>query len=105
MDARTPVSDGTGSGGRPEADEAAVGARQNLSAYGQARRRRDRVRKIIRGTIGIAAVLVLWHVMAVAYDLQQILPTPLSVARTVPVSQRTPGSTASRRCGLKRSCT
>jgi len=28
-------------------------------------------------------VLVLWHVMAVAYDLQQILPPPLSVARTV----------------------
>jgi ABC-type nitrate/sulfonate/bicarbonate transport system permease component len=83
MDARTPVSDGTGSGGKPEADEAAVGARQNLSAYGQARRRRDHVRKIIRGTIGIAAVLVLWHVMAVAYDLQQILPTPLSVARTI----------------------
>ena len=35
------------------------------------------VRKIVRGAIGIATVLVLWQVMAVAYDLQQILPPPL----------------------------
>jgi ABC-type nitrate/sulfonate/bicarbonate transport system permease component len=28
-------------------------------------------------------VLALWHIMAVAYDLQQILPPPLSVARNV----------------------
>ena len=50
---------------------------------GKPRRRRDRVRKIIRGAIGIATVLVFWHVMAVAYDLQQILPPPLSVGRTI----------------------
>jgi ABC-type nitrate/sulfonate/bicarbonate transport system permease component len=83
MDARTPLSEATKPGAKPESEEIRVGADQKLSAYGRARRRRDRIRKIIRGAIGIAIVLVLWHVMAVVYDLQQILPTPLSVARTV----------------------
>jgi NitT/TauT family transport system permease protein len=78
MDARTPTTDST-----TNTDDLQVGTEQKLSAYGRARRRRDRTRKIIRGTIGIAFVLVFWHVMAVAYDLQQILPPPLSVARTV----------------------
>src|SRR5256885_5160017 len=78
MDARTPGSDAN-----PNTDELKVGTEQKLSAYGRARRRRERIRKIIRGAIGIAVVLVLWHVMAVAYDLEQILPPPLSVARTV----------------------
>jgi NitT/TauT family transport system permease protein len=78
MDARTPNADGTTTGG-----DLQVGTEQKLSAYGRARRRRDRRRKIVRGAIGILFVLVFWHVMAVAYDLQQILPPPLSVARTV----------------------
>jgi ABC-type nitrate/sulfonate/bicarbonate transport system permease component len=76
MDARTPGSDATA-----VTDE--LRAEQKLSAYGRARRRRERIRKIVRGAIGIGVVLVLWHVMAVAYDLEQILPPPLSVARTV----------------------
>jgi ABC-type nitrate/sulfonate/bicarbonate transport system permease component len=66
-----------------ELDEPRIAADQRLSAYGHARRRRERIRKLSRGAIGIAAVLLLWQVMAVAYDLQQILPPPLSVARTV----------------------
>src|SRR5262245_48909649 len=78
MDARTSPPDTM-----PDLDELKVETEQKLSAYGRARRRRDRTRKIVRGAIGIAAVLVLWHIMAVAYDLQQILPPPLSVARTV----------------------
>ena len=78
MDARTPSPDAT-----KDPDELKLGTEQKLSAYGRARRRRERIRKIVRGAIGIATVLVLWHVMAVAYDLQQILPPPLSVARTV----------------------
>jgi len=78
MDARTPRTSATS-----DTDEPKIDSEQKLSAYGRARRRRDRIRKVIRGTIGIAAVLVLWHVMAVGYDLQQILPTPLSVARNV----------------------
>jgi hypothetical protein len=78
MDARTPESDAT-----PDTDQLKVGTEQKLSAYGRARRRRERIRKIVRGAIGIGVVLVLWHVMAVAYDLEQILPPPLSVARTV----------------------
>src|SRR5262245_29786923 len=78
MDARTLQADST-----PDPDELKVGTEQKLSAYGRARRRRERTRKIVRGAIGIATVLVLWHVMAVAYGLQLILPPPLSVARNV----------------------
>src|SRR5438270_6349641 len=77
MDARTPGSDAI-----PDT-ELKIGTEQKLGAYGRARRRRERIRKIVRGAIGIAVVLVLWHIMAVAYDLEQILPTPLSVARNV----------------------
>src|SRR5262245_2715643 len=78
MDARTP------SPVTPkDADALTLGTEQRLSAYGQARRRWERARKIVRGAIGIITVLVVWHVMAVAYDLEQILPPPLSVARTV----------------------
>jgi NitT/TauT family transport system permease protein len=61
--------------------EPAVGDR--LTAYGRTRRRRERVRKIVRGTIGIATLLAVWQVMAVAYKLEQILPPPLDVARTI----------------------
>jgi ABC-type nitrate/sulfonate/bicarbonate transport system permease component len=78
MDARTPQTDAT-----TDTDELKLGTEQKLSAYGRVRRRRDRIRRITRGAIGIAFVLLFWHVMAVAYDLQQILPPPLSVARTV----------------------
>jgi len=65
------------------AEAASLGAGEKLSAYGRARRQRERRRKLIRGAIGIGAVLVAWQVMAVAYDLQQILPPPLAVARTI----------------------
>jgi ABC-type nitrate/sulfonate/bicarbonate transport system permease component len=61
--------------------EPTVGER--LTAFGHARRRRERLRKIIRGTIGVATLLVIWQIMAVAYDLEQILPPPLDVARTI----------------------
>src|SRR5215813_8191357 len=77
MDARTPE----GSEAMP--DDTTSGADQKLSAYGRAKRRRERLRKLVRGAIGVACVLVIWQVMAVAYNLQQILPTPLSVARTI----------------------
>jgi ABC-type nitrate/sulfonate/bicarbonate transport system permease component len=62
---------------------AATGAGEKLNAYGLARRRRDRRRKIVRGAIGIAVLLLLWQVMSVAYDLQLILPPPLAVGRTI----------------------
>src|SRR5438445_5255893 len=78
MDARTPKTDATA-----DAHEAQDGNEQKLSAFGRARRRRERIRKVVRGAIGIAVVLVAWHVMSVAYDLQLILPPPLSVARNV----------------------
>jgi NitT/TauT family transport system permease protein len=64
-------------------DDAALSVGEKLSAYARARRSRDRRRRLLRGAIGIAVVLVLWQIMAVAYNLQQILPPPLIVARTV----------------------
>jgi NitT/TauT family transport system permease protein len=73
MDARTPSPD----------DTAELGASEKLSAYGLARRRRDRNRRILRGAIGVATLLLIWQVMAVAYDLQQILPPPIAVAQTI----------------------
>jgi len=78
MDARTPQTEATA-----DAHEAQDGNEQKLSAFGRARRRRERIRKVVRGATGIAVVLVAWHVMSVAYDLQLILPPPLSVARNV----------------------
>jgi ABC-type nitrate/sulfonate/bicarbonate transport system permease component len=83
MDARTPLSDETIAAEAAEPGFADRGAGAKLNAYGLARRRRDRRRKILRGTIGIAGLLALWQVMAVAYDLQQILPPPLAVAKTI----------------------
>src|SRR5262249_59665914 len=67
----------------PAQAEPDAGAEEKHSAYGRAKRRRERLRKIMRGAIGVAVVLVLWQVMAVAYNLQQILPPPLSVARNI----------------------
>ena len=77
MDAIAPTTHGTTSSD----DTPSVG--EKLSAYARARRSRDRRRRIMRGTVGIAAVLLLWQIMAVAYNLQQILPPPLVVARTI----------------------
>lgn len=77
MDATAPTAE------LPDADAARRDAGEKLSAYGRARRARERRRKLLRGAIGVLTLLVLWHVMSVAYDLQQILPPPLAVARTI----------------------
>jgi ABC-type nitrate/sulfonate/bicarbonate transport system permease component len=76
MEARTPS---------PEEPDlpAAASVGEKLNAYGLARRRRERRRRVLRGTIGIAVLLAIWQVMSVAYDLQLILPPPLAVARTI----------------------
>ena len=63
--------------------EASFASGERLSAYARARRQRDRRRRIIRGAIGIGFVLVAWQIMAVAYNLQQILPPPLTVLLTI----------------------
>src|SRR5262249_61000463 len=78
MDARTSQPDTT-----PDPDELKVATEQKLSAFGRARRRREGTRKIVRGAIGIVAVLVLWHIMAGGFDPPEIFPPPLSVARTL----------------------
>src|ERR1044071_7624815 len=79
---RQPKSD------RISADEAEVAVlaadvHSRLSEYSRLRRRRDRLRRFRRGAIGAAVVLCAWQVMAVAYNLEQILPPPLTVAKTI----------------------
>jgi len=81
MEARTPSSDHAAA--LEPAEQAAPGVGDRLTTYGRARRRRERSRRIMRGAIGIATLLVVWQVMAVAYDLEQILPPPLTVATTI----------------------
>ena len=76
MDARTPSPEET-------AVPAAAGVGEKLTAYGLARRRRERRRRMIRGAIGILVLLAIWQAMSVAYDLQLILPPPLAVGRTI----------------------
>ena len=78
MDARVIQTDTT-----PDVAETALGAQERLTEYGRAQRRRERLRKAFRGACGILAVLVLWQVMSMAYNLQLILPPPLTVARTI----------------------
>src|ERR1700761_484557 len=77
MDAVAPTSQTTAT------DDGPPSVGEKLSAYARARRSRDRRRRILRGAIGIGVVLLLWQIMAVAYNLQQILPPPLVVARTI----------------------
>src|SRR5690242_18881448 len=78
MDARTPFNRQA-----PARDEDSEGSDAKLNAYGRAKRRRERIRKLFRGAVGVATVLLIWQIMAVAYNLQQILPPPLAVARTI----------------------
>jgi NitT/TauT family transport system permease protein len=64
-------------------EDASISGADKLSAFGEARRKRDRRRRIVRGGIGIGAVLAVWQIMAAYYGLEQILPPPLTVARTI----------------------
>lgn len=78
MDARALTPDDAAAQG---AAELVIG--EKLNAYALARRRRERRRRIIRGAIGILVLLAVWQAMSVAYNLQLILPPPLTVARTI----------------------
>jgi ABC-type nitrate/sulfonate/bicarbonate transport system permease component len=78
MDARTPPPEETA-----VAETAAAGVGERLTAYGLARRRRERLRRMARGAVGVLALLAIWQAMSVAYDLQIILPPPLAVGRTI----------------------
>jgi NitT/TauT family transport system permease protein len=56
---------------------------QTLHHYTRTRRNRERRRKIIRGAIGIATLLLLWQAMSAYYRLDLILPPPTVVIRDV----------------------
>jgi NitT/TauT family transport system permease protein len=78
MDARSPIAEYVAPQDAPLPD---IG--EKLSAYGAARRRRERRRRIVRGAIGVAVLLAFWQIMSVAYGLQQILPPPSAVSKTI----------------------
>jgi NitT/TauT family transport system permease protein len=81
MDVQTLPPDATAKIQAAEPDAASAG--EKLTVYGRARRQRERRRKIMRGAIGVVVLLVIWQVMSVGYNIQQILPPPLAVARTI----------------------
>lgn len=56
---------------------------KDFAQYEKTKKRKVAIRKITRGAIGIAGLLVAWHLMSVAYNLQLILPTPIAVLRRV----------------------
>jgi ABC-type nitrate/sulfonate/bicarbonate transport system permease component len=66
----------------PEDREVRV-AGQGLSEYARNKAQRERRRKLVRGVIGILAVLAGWQIMSTAYQLDQILPSPIAVAETI----------------------
>lgn len=55
----------------------------DFAAYEKAKNRRLKIQRITRGAVGVAVLLVLWQVMATAYNLQLILPAPFSVVRRI----------------------
>jgi ABC-type nitrate/sulfonate/bicarbonate transport system permease component len=64
------------------ADDATLDA-ATLEGYSKTRRTQARRRKLIRGTIGIAGLLLLWQAMSWYYNLALILPPPTVVLRDV----------------------
>ena len=56
---------------------------EDFAHYDKSKKRKLMARKAIRGTLGILGLLIAWHLMSVAYDLQLILPTPWAVLRRV----------------------
>ena len=72
-----------GQGGVPRAQAMPKELAAKLARLTIERHRNGRRRRLLRATIAVAVVLALWHVMAVFYDLQQLLPTPLTVIGNV----------------------
>lgn len=56
---------------------------QTFEDYARKKKRRLRLRRIGRGAISITILLVLWEVMSKAYDLELLLPRPLTVLENV----------------------
>lgn len=83
MGASDSVMDANVSKHDPALIDEAVQSADTLSEYGRMRRKRERRRKRVRGALGILFVLLLWQGMSIAYGLEQILPTPIAVARTI----------------------
>lgn len=52
---------------------------QSFEDYARKKKRRLRARRFVRGGTSIIILLVLWEVMSKAYDLELLLPRPLTV--------------------------
>lgn len=58
-------------------------SQEGFARHMRQKRRALILRRTARGAIGIAAVLVLWHMASVRYDLFLILPAPITVIERV----------------------
>ncbi|MGV3651246.1 MAG: ABC transporter permease [Devosia sp.] len=56
---------------------------EDFARHERDKKRKLMARRVLRGAIGIGGLLVLWHVMSVAYNLQLILPPPMAVLQRV----------------------
>lgn len=70
-------------GGVPPSTRPQIRSRESFAEHERAKKRRLTIRRVTRGAIGIGTLLVLWHVMSVAYNLQLILPPPTAVIQRV----------------------
>ena len=57
--------------------------RLDFKRHLRARDRRVRLRRVVRGTIGIVAILLAWQAMSSWFDLDIVLPPPWRVLRNV----------------------
>jgi ABC-type nitrate/sulfonate/bicarbonate transport system permease component len=67
----------------PDRAAASAGTRIAFAQHVRRRDRRVRIRRVLRGGAGIAAILVVWQLMSVWLDLDLILPPPLTVLSNV----------------------
>ncbi len=60
--------------------------REEFLRYVRQRDRRVRARRMLRGAIGILAILLAWQIMSQVLDLELLLPQPLTVLHNVVVT-------------------
>jgi ABC-type nitrate/sulfonate/bicarbonate transport system permease component len=72
-----------GDAATPSASRTGSSLLTRLDDISRRKKRNDRIRRIARGMTGLVAILVLWHLMSVSYNLQLLLPTPFSVFQNV----------------------
>lgn len=68
------------------AQTSAVPVRTDFQRHVRQRDRRVRMRRLLRGAVGVLSMLVLWQLMSEWLDLELILPQPLTVLHQIIVT-------------------